>query len=84
MDTSSTDQDQDKLLSVWMRAVLATVGADSMGRAKLMGWQVPKANRNGGWCGCMTRGLTRVRVFLLSLDHEHSHGSQACCELHVY
>jgi hypothetical protein len=53
-------RDEDLLVPLWMHLLLTTVGADSMGRSKLTGWQVPACNHNGGWCGCISRGQTRV------------------------
>jgi hypothetical protein len=55
-----SDRVQDHLVPFWMHLVLTTVGADAMGRSKLTGWQVPACNHNGGWCGCISRGKTRV------------------------
>jgi hypothetical protein len=63
-DPRANLQPLDDLVCIWMHAVLATVGADSMRRCKLTGWQVPAANHNGGWCGCVTRGETRVSFLL--------------------
>jgi hypothetical protein len=51
---------QDELVPILMQPVLASVGADFIGRAKLTGWQTPSATHHGGWCMCVNKGKTWV------------------------
>jgi hypothetical protein len=64
-DTHDQQGEQDVMVPLLLHPVVASLGADYIGRSKLTCWQVPTANHHGGWCMCVNRGLTEVCIYEL-------------------